>query len=385
MQRKLRMGMVGGSRGSFIGNVHRMAAALDGQFELVCGAFSSDPARAIERGAEWFIRRERVYASYAEMFDAERKLEARERMDFVSIVTPNHLHFPIASAAFEAGFHVVCDKPLAHNVKEATALVKQAERRDLLCCVTYNYTGYPMIRQARALARGGKLGKLRKIIVEYAQGWLATRIEAAGQKQALWRTDPSQSGAAGCIGDIGSHAQNLAEYVTGLRITELCADLTTFVHGRKLDDDGNILLRFNEGARGVLLSSQVAVGEENRLALRIYGERGALEWQQQEPNTLVVNWVDQPGQILRTGADHGFAQPAKDATRLPAGHPEGFVEAFANIYREFGLALDARLHGKKKLRGGHDFPTAHDGLRGMKFIEAAVRSAATGRKWISLR
>jgi predicted dehydrogenase len=380
-QRKLRMGMVGGGRGAFIGTVHRMAAALDNQIELVCGAFSSDPEKSKASGADWFVPAARVYGSYAEMFAGERELPAGERMDFVSIVTPNHMHFPVAEAALKAGFNVICDKPMTLNVKEARALVKLVEKTGLLFGLTHNYTGYPLVKEARALARDGKLGKLRKVVVEYPQGWLATRLEASGQKQADWRTDPSRSGAAGCMGDIGTHAENLAEYITGLKITELCADLTTFVPGRKLDDDGSVLLRFDNGARGVLLASQISVGEENGLAIRVYGEKGGLEWHQQEPNTLLVKWLDKPTQILRTGVDFGFSPTTAAATRTPAGHPEGFLEAFGNIYKNYALALRAKLNGKKLKPEQLDFPTVYDGLRGLLFIETVVKSSAGARKW----
>lgn len=380
MKRRLRMGMVGGGRGAFIGAVHRMAAQLDGGIDLVCGAFSADPARARASGRDLHLRPDRVYASWGDLFARERSLPAGERMDFVSIVTPNHLHFPVARAALLHGFDVVCDKPMTVNVSEAKILETLARRTGRLFALTHNYTGYPLVKEAAHLARGGALGPLRKVVVEYPQGWLGAALERAGQKQAAWRTDPKRAGASCCMGDIGTHAENLAEYVTGLRIAELCADLSTFVKGRRLDDDGSVLLRFRGGARGVLMASQVSTGEENALAIRVYGARGGLEWRQQEPNTLVVQWADRPAEIRRAGL--GYLSPAaRAACRLPAGHPEGYVEAFANIYREFARALADRLDGKKPPRAGYDFPTVQDGVRGMAFIEAVVRSSRSKEKW----
>lgn len=380
MKRKLRMGMVGGGRGAFIGAVHRMAAQLDGQIELVCGAFSSDPARARVSGRDLFLPRDRVYGSWADMLSGEQKRPAGERMDFVSIVTPNHLHFPVAREALLHGFHVVCDKPLAVNVSEAQVLAELVKKTGLRFALTHNYTGYPMVKEARELARSGALGPLRKVVVEYPQGWLGTALEKAGQKQAAWRTDPRRAGASCCMGDIGTHAENLAEYITGLRISELCADLSTFVKGRKLDDDGNVLLRFKGGARGVLFASQISTGEENALAIRVYGEKGGLEWHQQEPNTLLVKWADRPTEIRRAGL--GYATPAaRAAARLPAGHPEGYLEAFANIYRNFAKVVAADLEQRRPPRDAMDFPTVEDGVRGMAFIEAVVHSHASDRKW----
>jgi predicted dehydrogenase len=381
-KRKIRMGMVGGGRGAFIGGVHRMAAALDGQIELVCGALSSDPERSRLSGEDLFLPADRVYGSYQEMITAEKLLPPGERMDFVSIVTPNHLHFPPAKMALEHGFHVVCDKPLCFNLAEAEELVALVEATGLLFALTHNYTGYPLVKQARAMIAAGELGEIRKVVVAYPQGWLSTKLEDTEQKQADWRTDPTRSGIAGAMGDIGTHAENLAEYITGLQITELCADLTAFVPGRQLDDDGNVLLRFNNGARGILHASQIAAGEENDLNIRVYGTRGGLHWRQMEPNTLVVKWLDKPTELRRTGV--GELYPATQAhTRIPAGHPEGYLEAFANIYRNVAYCLQARLAGETPDSLYLDFPTVKDGLRGMQFIEKVVTSGNSKEKWIS--
>ena len=384
MQRKMRMGMVGGGKGAFIGNVHRMAAVLDGRIDLVCGAFSSDPAKSREAGRDLYLLPEtRCYGSYAEMFAAENQLPLNERMDFVCIVTPNHLHAPVALAALDAGFPVICDKPMTLTADEARTLRAAVKRTGLPFCLTHNYTGYPMVKAARELVRSGRLGAIRRVVVEYPQGWLATRIEAGGQKQASWRTDPKRSGASCCMGDIGTHCENLAEYVTGLKIKELCSDLTTFVGGRELEDDGNVLLRFDNGARGVLFASQIAVGEENPLRLRVYGETGSLDWRQEEPNSLVLLWPDRPREILRTGGA-GTGEVVKYNSRLPAGHPEGFIEAFANLYRNFATVLAARLDGTTPKPLAVDFPTVDDGVRGMCFIEAVVASSKAGGKWTAV-
>lgn len=382
MSRKIRMGMVGGGRGAFIGGVHRMAAALDGQIEFVCGAFSSDPEKSKLSGQDFFIPSDRVYGSYQEMIEKESQMPENIRMDFISIVTPNHMHYGPAKMALENGFHVVCDKPVSFNLQEALELESLVKRTGLMFALTHNYTGYPMVKQARAMIRDGKLGNIRKIVVEYPQGWLATRIEESDQKQAAWRTDPSRSGAAGAMGDIGTHAENLAEYITGLQITQVCADLTAFVPGRRLDDDGNILLRFEKGAKGVLHASQISVGEENALNIRVYGEKGGIEWHQMEPNTLKVKWMDQPVQLFRTGV--GSLYPEATAhTRIPAGHPEGYLEAFANIYRNFAHCLQSKLDGKEPNPLHQDFPSIHDGVRGMRFIEKVVESSASNEKWLS--
>ncbi len=385
MSRKIRYGMVGGGRGAFIGAVHRIAANIDGQIELVCGAFSSDPEKSRASGADLYLPPDRCYGSFQEMIATEAKLPEGERMDFVSIVTPNHVHFPPAKMALEHGFHVLSDKPATFDLAEAKALQELVRKSRLLYGLTHNYTGYPLVKEARDLVQSGRLGKIRKVVVEYPQGWLATRIEASGQKQASWRTDPKRSGAAGCIGDIGTHAENLAEYVTGLQISELAADLTSFVKGRKLDDDGNVLLRFKGGAKGVLHSSQISVGEENNLNLRVYGEKGGLEWHQKEPNTLLVKWPDQPMQVYRT-ANGYLGKNAAAASRTPPAHPEGYLEAFANIYRNFAGAVRARLE-KRKLPAGDpalDFPKIEDGVRGMAFIEAVVASSKNNAAWTKL-
>ncbi|MCB0601595.1 MAG: Gfo/Idh/MocA family oxidoreductase [Saprospiraceae bacterium] len=372
--------MVGGGRGAFIGAVHRMAAALDGQIELVCGAFSGDPAKSKASGEDLMIPADRVYASYAEMIEKEKQLPADVRMDFISIVTPNHVHFGPAKMALENGFHVVCDKPLAFNMEEALELESLVKKTGLLFALTHNYTGYPMVKQARDMIRAGKLGKIRKVVVEYPQGWLATKVEDTDSKQASWRTDPKRSGVAGCMGDIGTHAENLAEFITGLKIKKLCADLTAFVDGRLLDDDGNVLIHFDNGAKGILFASQISVGEENNLRIRVYGEKGGMEWAQQEPNTLWLKWPDRPVEMMRTGVGT-LSAAAQAHTRIPAGHPEGYLEAFANIYRNFAYCLQARIAGETVDPVYQDFPTASDGVRGMLFINRVVESSQAGAVW----
>ena len=383
MNRKLRYGMVGGGRGAFIGGVHRIAANMDGKMEMVCGAFSSDPEKSKASGRDLLLPDNRCYASYQEMFAAEAKLPVGERMDFVIIVTPNSMHYPPAIAALDAGFHVVCDKPMTFTVAEAKKLEKKVKETGLLFCLTHNYTGYPMVKEARMLVQSGQLGKIRRVVVEYPQGWLASRIEAAGQKQASWRTDPKQAGLTCCFGDIGSHCANLAEYIACAKITEVCAELTTFVKGRPLDDDGNSIIRFNNGAHGVLWASQIAVGEENGLNIRVYGEKGAIKWRQEEPNTLIVTWTDKPTELRRTGLGY-LCDAAKKAARIPPGHPEGYLEAFGNLYRAFGEALTQVLSGKKVRETDYDYPNAYDGLRGMTFLEASVKSSKARQKWMKI-
>jgi predicted dehydrogenase len=383
MSRKVRMGMIGGGRGAFIGAVHRMAAALDGQIELVCGAFSSNPEKSRMSGEDLFLDLGRVYGRYSEMIESEKLLSQDVRMDFVSIVTPNHLHFQPAKLALENGFHVVCDKPLCMSSDEAKELSKLVESSGLIFALTHNYTAYPMVKQARAMLRNGEFGKIRRIIVEYPQGWLSTKLEDTGQKQAAWRADPDKSGLTGAMGDVGTHAENLVEYVTGLRIKELCADLYTHVPGRLLDDDGSVLLRFDNGARGVLYASQISAGEENNLRIRVYGEYGGLDWSQQEPNSLIVRWLDRPTQILRTGVGELYPEVAAH-TRVPAGHPEGYIEAFANIYRNVAYCIRARIEGHEPDPLYTDFPTVYDGVRGMQFLESVVRSSNSKEKWIKL-
>ncbi|MEI8109013.1 MAG: Gfo/Idh/MocA family oxidoreductase [Verrucomicrobiota bacterium] len=383
MSRKIRMAMVGGGRGAFIGSIHRIAAAMDGQIELVCGAFSSDPERAKDSGADLFLPADRCYGSYGEMIESEAKRPVEERFDFLSIVTPNHMHFPPAKMALEHGFHVLSDKPATFNLAEAKELSGLVEKSQLLYGLTHNYTGYPLVKQAREMVAGGVLGKIRKVVVEYPQGWLSTHLEASGQKQAAWRTDPKRSGAAGCIGDIGTHAENLAEYVTGLEIEELAADLTAFVEGRELDDDGNVLLRFKGGAKGVLHASQISAGEENNLSLRVYGEKGGMEWHQREPNTLLVKWLDQPMQVYRT-ANGYLGAAALAAGRTPPSHPEGYLEAFANVYKNFAGAIRARLENRLPTAIENDYPKISDGVRGMAFIEAVVASSKANAAWTKL-
>ncbi len=383
MSRKIRMGMVGGGRDAFIGAVHRMAAALDGHIELVCGAFSSDPERSRASGADLYLPANRVYGDYQEMMAAEAKLPAGERMDFVSIVTPNYVHFPVAKAALEAGFHVMSDKPMTFDLAEAKELAALVESTGLQFGLTHNYTGYPMVKEARHMVRSGAIGAVRKVVVEYPQGWLASLIESDGQKQASWRTDPARAGASSCMGDIGTHAENLMEYITGLKIASLCADLTTMVEGRQLEDDGNVLVRLDNGARGVLYASQISAGEENPLTIRVYGELAGLEWHQEEPNTLTVKWGDRHREVRRTGVGE-LSDASAAHTRLPAGHPEGFVEAFANLYRNYALALQARLAGEQPDPEHLDFPTVQDGVRGMAFITACVASSASDQKWTEL-
>jgi len=368
--------MVGGGQNAFIGAVHRLAANLDGQIELVAGAFSSDAKNSTATGEQLFLNPKRVYPSYAEMAKAEAALPADERIDFVAIVTPNFLHAPVAMEFLKRGFHVVCDKPMTLNLKEAKAL------RDVVCetgkvfALTHNYTGYPMVKEARELVRTGKLGKILKVVAEYPQGWLLDKIEATGQKQAAWRSDPKKAGASCCVGDIGTHAENLGRYITGLKIDELCAEFTSFIPGRKLEDDANMLIRYHGGAKGVLHCSQISCGEENNLNIRIYGTLGALAWQQEHPNELKFTPKGEPAKILRRGNGY-VSDTAKKFTRLPFGHPEAFIEAFANIYLEAVAAIRASIANKK---GRFDFPTVDDGVEGMAFIETCVKSAASG-KW----
>ena len=378
--RKLRMGMVGGGKNAFIGAVHRIAANMDGLIELVCGAFSSHPDNARTSGRALFLPDDRIYISYEEMFEKESRLPADKRMDFVVIVTPNHLHFAPAMMALDKGFHVVLDKPMTFSLQEALDLKKKVEDTGLLLCLTHTYSGYPLVKQARAMFADGVFGKIRKIYVEYPQGWLSRLSEKDGSKQAEWRTDPARSGKSGAMGDIGTHAAHLAEYISGLRITQLCADLSIMVPGRALDDDGNVLLRFSGGATGVLIASQVAAGEENPLSIRIYGENGGIEWKQQEPNTLLVKWLDQPTQIYRAGNGY-LSDIAKFNTRTPGGHPEGYLEAFANIYRNFAITLMARIDGTRPPKEALDFPGAEDGVRGLAFIDNLIRSNQSTQKW----
>ena len=383
MNRKLRMGMVGGGRDSFIGPVHRIAAQMDNKIELVCGAFSSSPEKSRLSGQDLLLPPERIYGTHQEMMKKEAGLPEGDRMDFVSIVTPNSTHYPVAMAALEAGFHVVCEKPMAMDLDQARDLELKVRETGKLFCLTHNYTGYPMVKEARDLVTANRLGEVRRVVVEYAQGWLATRLEATGQKQAAWRTDPQLAGAFSCMGDIGTHCESLAEYTTGLRITELCADLKTFVRGRRLDDDGSILLRLGNGSRGVLWASQVAIGQENSLRIRVYGDEGSLDWRQEEPNTLVVHWLNKPSELRRTATPF-VGEAAAANSRLPAGHPEGFLEAFANIYSNFAYALHQALAGNEVDETGFDYPNVHDGVRGMAFLDAVVRSVGGDEKWVKV-
>ena len=376
--------MIGGGRGAFIGAVHRMAAALDGQIDLVCGAFSSDPERSKLSGGDLFLPAERCYGTYEEMIRTEATLPAHIRMDVVSIVTPNHMHFGPAMMALDYGFHVICDKPVCLNLQEAKILREKVQSTGLLFALTHTYTGYPMVKQARQMIAHGELGTIRRVVVAYPQGWLSTDQESTDHKQASWRTDPERSGAAGAMGDIGTHAENLAEYVTSLKIESICADLYAHVPGRRLDDDGSVLLRMDNGARGVLYASQISAGEENNLKIRVYGEKGGLEWAQMEPNSLIVRWLDKPMQVYRTGVGPLYLE-AQVHTRIPAGHPEGYLEAFANIYRNVAYCLQARIADEAVDPLYLDFPTINDGVRGMEFIDAVVRSGKDeATKWIQL-
>jgi predicted dehydrogenase len=377
---KVRMGMVGGGEGAFIGAVHRIAAAIDGEIDLVCGAFSSDAERSARSGAALNLPSERVYADYQSMMAAEAVLPASRRMQFVSIVTPNHMHFPVAQEALRAGFHVLSDKPATFDLPEAMQLRDVLDSTGLLYGLTHTYTGYPLVKEARARVAAGELGKVRKIIVEYPQGWLADRQEDEDNKQAAWRLDPQQAGVSSCMGDIGVHAANLAEYVSGLRISEICADLSAFVEGRALDDDGSVLLRFDNGAKGVLHASQICVGEENALKIRVYGDQGGLEWEQQVPNTLWLKWPDRPTQMLRTGGGY-LGEMAAINTRTPMGHPEGYLEAFANIYCAFAEQVAAHAGGSSLTPRSTDCPGIEEAIRGMTFIELAVAASASDMKW----
>ena len=374
--------MIGGGRGAMIGPVHRIAATLDGRAELVAGAFSSDPVRSRASGADLFLDPARVYGSYREMAKAESAMPAELRMDFVVIVTPNNQHYAPARLFLESGFNVVCDKPVTFDLAQAIKLKEIAQRMAKVFVLTHNYTGNAMVKQAREFVRNKTLGAIRKVVVEYPQGWMSDAIERTGQKQAVWRTDPKQSGAAGCMGDLGTHAENLARYITGLRIEELCADLSSFVRGRKLDDDGNVLVRYEGGAKGVLHSSQICGGDENNLNIRVYGSRASLEWHQEHPNELVLKFPDQPRQIWRRGNGY-VGNEAKRFTRVPFGHPEGYLEAFANIYREAFRAITAEVEGRPIPRN-LDFPTIDDGIEGMAFIDAVVRSSRLGSRWVRL-
>lgn len=373
--------MVGGGQGAFIGAVHRIASQLDNEIELVCGAFSSTAEKSIASGKMLMLEEDRCYPDFDSMFAAEAKLPLDKRMQFVAIVTPNHMHFPAAKAALENGFNVLSDKPATLNLDEVKTLKKIVEKTGLLYGLTHTYTGYPMIKEAQNLVANGEIGKVRKVIVEYIQGWLS-EAQDADNKQADWRTDPSRSGISGCMGDIGSHAANLVEYVTGKEITHVCAELTAFVEGRRLDDDGIVLLKMQDGIKGTLQASQIAAGEENNLTIRVYGEKGGLEWQQQEPNTLTLKYLDKPMQVLRTGGMHS-ARTALN-TRTPMGHPEGYLEAFANIYLNFANAIRDLESGDFTNNKDYDFPDVNEGIRGMALVESFVNSSNQDTKWYNV-
>ncbi|MEI6139322.1 MAG: Gfo/Idh/MocA family oxidoreductase [Mariniphaga sp.] len=382
MNRKLRMGMVGGGSDAFIGAIHRLAAFMDNQIELVCGCFSINPEISISSGKSYFLPDDRVYKTYAEMFEHEMTLPEGDRMDFVTIVTPNFAHFGPAMMALENGFNVVVDKPITFTLEEAKLLKAKVEETGLTLALTHTYSGYPAVKEARERVRRGDFGKIRKVFVEYPQGWLSSKLEDAGNAQASWRTDPKRSGKAGCMGDIGTHAHHLAEYVTGLKTVEVCAELNIFVPGRLLDDDGAAFLRFDNGAKGVLMATQIAAGEENAVKIRVYGDKGGLEWLQHEPNTLLVKWSDRPVEIVRTGQGY-MSDIAKHNTRTPGGHPEGYLEAFANIYRNFSLTVRAKMNGETPKAEWLDFPTVEDGIRGMQFIDTVVEAGYNDNvKWV---
>ena len=383
MNRKLRMGMVGGGKDAFIGAIHRLAANMDGLIEVSCGALSINPEVAVASGEALFLPKERTYLTFDEMIKKEAALPADQRIDFVTIVTPNFAHFAPAMMALDYGFHVVIEKPITFSMDEAKQLKQKLDETGLTLCLTHTYSGYPMVKHAKAMVKEGKLGKIRKVWVEYAQGWLSKLSEREGNAQAAWRTDPKKSGKSSVMGDIGTHAAHLAEYITGAKITDVCAELNTMVEGRLLDDDGAVMLKFDNGAKGVLMASQVAAGEENALKIRVYGEHGGIEWAQHEPNTLLVKWLDQPTQILRAGGNYGdrLSSFATQNCRTPGGHPEGYLEAFANIYRNFALTLSAKIDGTTPTAEMLDFPSFEDGIRGMAFIDNVVASGQSDMKW----
>lgn len=384
--KKLKMGMIGGGPGSFIGIIHRNAAAIDGLITLAAGSFSSQLEKSKELGKELFLPDNRIYASYDEMFEKEMLLPREERIDFVCIVTPNHLHFDPTLKALKNGFHVVLDKPMTLDLEEAKELYAVIKESGLLFCLTHTYTGYPMVKEARHLISTGVLGKVRKVYVEYPQGWLWKKFEDEDNKQAEWRTDPSKSGIGGCMGDIGTHAFNLAEYVSGLKVTKLCADLNILVEGRRLDDDAQILLKFENGASGMLAATQIATGAENNLKIRVFGEKAGLEWQQDDANSLIIRYPDQPHQIYRTGGNIPYLSSfAYENIRTPVGHPEGYIEAFANLYRNFARSLMAINSGTEPRREWLDFPGAEDGLRGMAFVQLAVQNNQSDLKWTDFK
>jgi len=382
-KRKIKYGMVGGGPGAFIGEVHRMAAAVDGKTKLVAGSFSSDLQKTRQMGQELDLDQDRLYDSFEEMAHKESKLPEEKRIDFVTVVTPNHLHFDVCKAFIEAGINVVCDKPMTNTIEESEELCRLVEENNVIFALTYTYTGYPMVKQARQMIRDGKLGNLRKVIVEYPQGWLAEPIERKGEnKQAAWRTDPDRAGVSAVVADIGSHAENLVEYMAGLRLKELYADIHTFVEGRELEDDANMLVHYEDGVRGVLYSSQISIGEENDLKIRIYGDEASLEWRQEDPNYLHVKYPDKPEEIYKRGNPY-LSDEANFVNRVPPGHPEGYIEAFANIYSNVADTIAARIHGEEADPKALDFPTVYDGAVGVHFIHKAIESGKK-REWVEM-
>ena len=386
MKKKLKMGMLGGGPGAFIGDVHRKAVRIDGNIDIVAGAFDIDPEKSKQTGTELQLDPARVYDDYSKMIEGELSLREEERIDFVSITTPNNWHFPMARDFLKAGFHVMCEKPMTISVEEALELESLVKETGKVFGLMHTYTGYPMVKLGRDLIKNGELGDIRKVVVQYPQGWLSTPLEKTGQMQATWRTDPKQTGAGGSIGDIGIHAANLAEYFTGLRITELCADITSFIEGRPVDDDANCLLRFDSGAKGVLFCSQVSIGEENNLAIWIYGTKKSLEWHQEEPNFLNVRDADNPMQVWKRGNEYvgKMSDAAARGTRLPSGHPEAMLEAIANIYNNFGDTIRAVQSNEAPDELILDFPHVDDGVRGMKFIDAVIKNTSSNEKWTSI-
>lgn len=378
--RKLRMGMIGGGKDAFIGAVHRLALNMDGQIELVAGTLSINPEIAVESGRMLYLQEDRIYTDYKIMLDKEAAMPANNRLDFITIVTPNFAHFEPAMMALDKGFNVVIEKPITFSLEQAKQLKEKVKTTGLTLLLCHTYTGYPMVKQAKQFLKSGAIGKIRKVFVEYPQGWLSTFLENKGNAQASWRTDPKKSGAAGSMGDIGTHAFNIAEYVTGLQVTEMCANLNIVVEGRMLDDDGAAFLKFNNGATGVLMATQVAAGEENNIKIRVYGEKGGIEWKQEDANTLLVKWLDKPTEIYRAGSGY-LNSFASHNCRTPAGHPEGYLEAFANLYRNFALSLKAKIDGEQPKEEWLDFPSVEEGIRGMAFIENVVKSGQSEMKW----
>ncbi|MFN8252422.1 MAG: Gfo/Idh/MocA family oxidoreductase [Ferruginibacter sp.] len=377
---KLKVGMIGGGKDAFIGAVHRIAQNMDGQIELVAGALSINPEVAVQSGRELYLDPDRIYTDYKVMLEKEAAMPAEKKLDFVSIVTPNFVHFEPAMMALDKGFNVVIEKPITFTLEQAKLLKEKVEATGLTLLLCHTYNGYPMVKQAKQMVKSGVLGKIRKAYVEYPQGWLSTYLEGTGQTQASWRTDPKKSGKAGSMGDIGTHAFNLVEYVTGLEVTHLCANVNIVVEGRMLDDDGAAFLKFNNGSTGVLMATQIGAGEENNVKIRVYGEKGSIEWKHEDCNTLLVKWLDKPTEIYRTGAGYNSSYAAHNS-RVPAGHPEGFLEAFANLYRNFALTVRARKNGETPSPECTDFPGAHEGVRGMAFVENMVESGKSDLKW----